>query len=149
MILDSCHTAVQHYFESKDPAEIWNALRSAFSPLVSASDARALRNQFTTETFDNYESIASYAGKLQPYQTQSLATRYAVTDNNFIHQLTYSLPPSFDTTIEMLESQVHSSFAHTINTLIRKEERLEERKHRDAGSLQGKENKNVKCRPQQ
>lgn len=126
-IYNSCTPSVQHYIVTKNPAKIWKDLREALSKPRSDQVLRTLEDKFFVETFHQYDSMASYVDKLLSYQEQPATTSRALTDDDIIHRLLSGLPPSYDTTVDVLACQVNKTLSHTINLLIQKEEKLAQR----------------------
>src|SRR5919202_1574134 len=100
----------------KTQKELWDILKARIATSSASSGPLYIRQQFNTEKYESGPLI-TYISKLLHYQDQLAFTLQKLEDQQVINQLLQSLSPTFDTIIEVLNTQTTLTLDHIIASL--------------------------------
>ena len=123
MILSSVSSSFQQFiYAMTDPTQMWTTLKTQLDSMNANAGPYILRAQFFQEKHST-GPISAFFAKLMQYQTRLSSTDFKIQDIDLIsHILSYgTLPPRFDSTIEVLRLQPSSNWSALTQILINKE----------------------------
>jgi gag-polypeptide of LTR copia-type len=123
MILSSVSPSFQQLiYAMTDPGQMWTTLKTQLDSMNANAGPYILRAQLFREKHST-GPISAFFAKLMQYQSRLSSTDFKIQDIDLIsHILSYgTLPPRFDSTVEVLRLQTNTNWSALTQILVNKE----------------------------